>query len=379
MGQGFRIGNIAGIRVSANWSLLLVLWLIGWALASERYPLEAPGYEPNEYWAAGLVTAAVLYGTVLVHELSHAVVGRREGVQVDGITLWLFGGVTRIRGETPSAGAEFRIAGVGPLVSVAVAAVFAAGAFALDAVGGPALVVAMAAWLARINLILAGFNLIPAAPLDGGRILRSFLWTRHGDSRRAAVTAARAGRLFGFGLVAMGLVDLVAAGGGGGLWFVLVGWFLMMAARGEDIDARVRGALDGVTVRDAMTANPVLAPGWLTLDAFLEEYSVWQRFSALPVEGFDGTLRGLVTLTHLETVPPAERGTVRVQDVAWPMEELATARPDEPLMPVLRRMKGRTGGHVLVLDGGRLVGIVTPSGMVGAVERAAQSDPGRGS
>lgn len=374
MAESFRIGDIAGIRVGAHWSLLVVFWLLASGLATGVYPAEAPGYEPNVYWAAGLVTAAAFYTAVLAHELSHALTGRRAGVQVEGITLWLFGGVTRIRGETSSPELELRIAGVGPLMSLAFAAVMAAAAFVIEALGAPALVVAMSAWLARINAILAAFNLIPAAPLDGGRILRSMLWRHHGDRQRAAVTAARGGRLFGYVLVALGLFDFAAGQGGGGLWFVFLGSFLVVAARGEEIDAMVRNALDAVLVRDVMTSNPAQAPGWLTVDEFLEEYVPCHRFSAFPIESFDGTLHGLVTLAGLRRVPVGERANVRVHDVACPMDEIATARPDEPVVQMLRRSQGCADGHALVLDGGLLVGIVTPTDVARAIELAATTD-----
>ncbi len=163
MEESFRIGRVAGIRIGANWSLLVVLWLLTWGVAGGRYPAEAPGYEPEVYWVAGLTTAAVFYAALLAHELSHALVGRRAGVRVEGITLWLFGGVTKMRGETGSPQLELRMAAASPLVSLVAAGAMAVAALGLDAADAPTLLITMAAWLARINLILAVFNLIPAA------------------------------------------------------------------------------------------------------------------------------------------------------------------------------------------------------------------------
>ncbi len=370
MEESFRIGTVAGIRVGANWSLLVVFWLISLGLADGRFPDEAPGYEPNVYWAAALTTAALFYAGLLAHELSHAVVARRAGVCVEGITLWLFGGMTKVRADTQSPTVELRVAVAGPLVSLAAAAGMAAVALLADASRAPALVVTMASWLAHINLILAAFNLIPAAPLDGGRVLRSLLWRRHGDQLRATVTAARAGRAFGYLLVAAGLVAFAAGAGIGGLWSLFLGWFLIMAARAEEADATLRGALAGVTVGDVMTADPVVAPGWLTLDAFLDEYVLRHRFSAFPIESFDGRLDGLVTLARLKQVPADERSVVRARHVACPMEEVPTASPDEPLVALLRRMGGRSEGRALVMDGDRLVGILTPTDVARAIEVA---------
>ncbi|MDP9070271.1 MAG: site-2 protease family protein [Actinomycetota bacterium] len=370
MEESFRLGNVAGIRVGVNWSLLVVFWLISLGLADGRFPEEAPGSEPSLYWAAALTTAALFYAALLAHELSHALVARQAGVGVEGITLWLFGGMTKMRAEAHTPQVELRVAVAGPLVSLAVAGVMATLALVADAAGASSLVVAMASWLARINLILAAFNLVPAAPLDGGRVLRSILWRRHGDQLRATVTAARAGRLFGYLLVAAGLLEFAAGAGIGGLWFLFLGWFLIMAARAEETAATLRGALGGVTVGDVMTPDPVVAPGWLTLDAFLEEYVLRHRFSAFPIESFDGRLDGLVTLQRLKQVPGQERAKVRAHDVAWRIEEVPSARPDEPLVALLRRMGGSSEGRALVLEGERLVGIVTPTDVARAVEVA---------
>jgi Zn-dependent protease len=185
----------------------------------------------------------VFFLSLLAHELSHAIVARRNGVDVEGITLWWFGGVARLEGEASDPGAELRISGVGPLVSVVLAGVFAA---ILDAIGVAAIAVEVFVWLALINAILAIFNLVPAAPLDSGRILRSILWRRRGDRFAAAITAARAGRFFGWLLMVLGLFDFVAGAGLAGLWLVMIGWFLTMAAGAEEHHSINRRALGGV-------------------------------------------------------------------------------------------------------------------------------------
>ena len=201
------IGRIAGFRVKANWSVLVILWLFTWSLAS-TLPDTSPGYPKAAYWVAGLSGALVLLASLLAHELTHAFFARRAGVTVEGVTLWLFGGVTRLGGEARTPREAFRIAVSGPLMSVVLAAVFGAVAFGLGAVGVAPVVVGVAWWLAGINLVLGLFNLLPGAPLDGGRVLKAYLWRRTGDPVRAGVGAARAGRVVAFILIGAGLVDI---------------------------------------------------------------------------------------------------------------------------------------------------------------------------
>ena len=368
MEGSIRLGRVAGIRVGANWSLLVLFWLIAWGLATGVYPNEDAGHSDAAYWAAAVATALLFYGALLAHELAHAVMARRQGVPVEGITLWLFGGVTRMKGEAASPGGAVRVAAVGPVVSLAAAAVFGLLGVVLDGLGVPQLVGAMAWWLARINVILAVFNVIPAAPLDGGRILQAVLWRRSGDRLAASTTAARAGRGFGYLLIGLGLFEFSLGIGVGGLWFVFLGWFVVMAARAEQLSAEARGQLGGVRVADVMTRDPVVAPGWITVAAFLDEYMLRNRFSAFPIQAFDGRLAGLVTLNRLKEVPPDRRAVVRVSDVACGMEEVAVARSDEMLLDLVGRLSGCGDGRALVIDDGRLVGIVSPTDVARALE-----------
>ncbi len=371
MEESIRIGRIAGIPVGANWTLLIVFCLIVLAMATGRFPEDHPGYIDGAYWAAAIGTALIFYVALLAHELAHALVARRNGIPVEGITLWLFGGVSRMKEEPATPGATIRVAAAGPLVSLGAAAVFAALAAVLAGVGAPALVGGMAAWLAWINVVLALFNLIPAAPLDGGRILQAVLWWRRGDRFSASVKAARAGRGFGFLLIAAGFVQFSAGIGIGGLWLALLGWFLVIAARAEQWSAETRLQLDGVRVGDVMTPDPVVVPGWLTVAAFLEDYALRHRFSSFPVERFDGRLDGLVTLNQLKGVPASQRSSVRVLDIARRIDEVPVTRSDAMLLDLISRMARSGHGRALVIDDGRLVGIVSPTDVARALQRAA--------
>ena len=199
-------------------------------------------------------------GSLLAHELAHSLVARRNGVRVDGITLWLLGGVSRLQGEFPDPGAELRVAGAGPLASLVLGGVFWLLAWGLHEAGVQGVVVAALAWLGFINILLAVFNVIPAAPLDGGRLLQAILWAITKDKLKAAMWSARSGQVFGWALIVIGAYLVLARRDYSWLWFIILGWFLTSAATAENQQAVVQSRLRTVAVRQIMTADPVTAP-----------------------------------------------------------------------------------------------------------------------
>jgi len=222
--------------------------------------------------------------------------------------------------------------------------------------------------LAGINLVLALFNLVPGAPLDGGRILRAALWRWHGDRVRATLAAARAGQVVGLALVVAGLTQVLATGQAAGLWNALVGWFVYGAAKAERDQAALLRNLGHLRVADVMTPDPPVGPAWFTVRAFLDGHALDHRLRAYPVQEFDGRLSGLVPFASLLRVPPERRDAVRVSAVAVPIEELVSARPDEPLSELVGRLSLAGHGWALVFDGGRLAGVVTPDDLAMAAE-----------
>lgn len=344
----------------------VLAWLLAWSLATALLPERAPGAAATAYWAAGLLGASGLFASLLAHELAHALVAKRAGLGVEGITLWLFGGVARLTDDAPDPRTEARVAGAGPLVSLLLAALFGGGALVLDAVGTSALLVTVLVWLAAINAVLAVFNLLPGAPLDGGRLLRAWLWHRSGDRERATVGAGRAGRVLGFALVVWGVVDVVLRTDLGGLWTALLGWFLLAAAQAEIGGARTTRALAGVRVADVMTSHPVTVPSWLPVADFLSGHAQRHRYGTFPLVAFDGSLDGLLALNDTLRVPATLRDRVRVRALATPPERVATAGPDEALAPALHRLRGRAA-HLLVIEDGLLVGIVSSRDVARAV------------
>jgi Zn-dependent protease/predicted transcriptional regulator len=370
MNESFRLGRIAGIRVGVNASVLVILLIIAGGLALGRFPLLLPGRSTGAYVVAGLLAAAAFLASLLAHELAHAVVARRNGVDVEGITLWLLGGVAKLRGGAGSPGAEFRIAGVGPLTSLVLGFAFVLGSALARAAGADGLPVAVLDYLAGINVLLALFNLIPAAPLDGGRLLRAFLWRRRGDASSSAATAARVGRLFGFALVAVGFLQLVTGDGFGGLWLALIGLFVVNAATAEEQQATLSGRLSGLTVDQVMSTPAVTADPDQTVERFLHDVALVQRFSTYPLVDASDALVGLVTLNRLRAVAPARRATTRLRDVACPAAEVAITRPDEQLTALLPRLAGCSDGRAVVADAGRVVGVLSPSDIARTVELA---------
>ena len=368
MRDTLRLGRIAGFPVAVHWSVLVVVLLLAGGLADGVLPETAPGHSTATYWLVGLGGALLLLCSLLAHEVSHAVVARRAGVEVDGLTLWMFGGIANLRGEAPTARADLRIAAVGPVTSLALAAAFGVVWWMLDASGQSALVVSLAGWLSTINFVLAVFNLVPGAPLDGGRVLRALLWSRWGDRDRAEAAATSAGQTVGYLLVALGLLSFLAGDYVGGLWLMLIGWFLHGAARAEQAAYLAEHVLRGVAVGDVMSSEVRTVGSELTVEELVESQVLGGRHSAYPVVGPDGSVRGLVSLGQLRLVPAPARSTTLVGDVAVPLTQVATCTPDEPVAALLPRLAGDAGRRALVFAQGRLVGILTPTDITRVLE-----------
>ncbi len=280
MNATFSLGRIFGISVGINWSWLIVFALMLWSLADAVFPSQNPGLSDGTYFGMALVAAALFFISLLLHELGHAIQARREGMEIDGIVLWLFGGVASFKGAFPSAGAEFRIAIAGPLVTLVLGVFFVGVAVATSvsqAVDG------VAAWLGYINILLLLFNLLPALPLDGGRVLRSALWAARDDFRWATSVAANIGRGFGFLMIAGGLFLFVVEGAFSGAWLAFLGWFLLGAASAEARYVVTRDALRGLRVGDLMVTQPVTADADDTLGQFMDETAGRSRFTTYPV------------------------------------------------------------------------------------------------
>lgn len=370
MRDALRLGRIAGVAIGVHWSVLLMLLLVADGLAESILPEAASGRSPAAYWSIGAGASVLFLLSLLAHELAHAVVAKRNGVEVAGITLWMLGGMARLEAEPRSPGADLRIASVGPVTSLVLGVLFIGGAVGGDALGWSPLFTASAMALGVANVLLGLFNLLPGAPLDGGRVLRGLLWLHWRDRQRAAVAATNAGQGIGWALAGVGVALLFAGQLVIGLWWLLIGWFLVSAARGERTYTIVQSSLHDVLVRDVMTPDPVVGPSWFTVEAFLERVASVERVSAFPILDFEGQLVGLVTVAQLARVPAAVRAEVTAGRVATPIAEVPTAAPEEPVTSLLERMSPGAQ-RALVLADGLLVGIITTTDITRTLQLAA--------
>jgi Zn-dependent protease len=349
------------VRIRAHWSVLFIAGLLAWGLASTVIPVLVPGTQPAVSWAVGVFSAILLIASLTAHELGHALVAKRRGIAVEGITLWLFGGVAQISGDWENPNSEILVAVVGPAVTFLLALFFTGLTYLLATLGAPPLAVVVPEWLATVNVVLLVFNLVPAFPLDGGRILRGFLWRFTKNRLAATRLAARGGRLFSYLLVLGGFVQLFATSSVEGLWLVLIGWFLGNSSRSEERGERARQALDGVRVEDVMSKDPLAVPSWITVELLIDQYVLGHDFTSFPTHNIDGTIEGLVTLQAIRRVASHRRSETRARDIALPLNLVPRARPDELVTDLLKRLGPRSNGRALVFDGDRLSGIVSPS------------------
>lgn len=351
-------GRIGGVPVGAHWSALVGVVLLGELLALNVLPALAPGHTAATYLLAGGSAAMVFALSLLAHELAHAVVARRAGLGVRSITLWLLGGVSELVDRPERPGTEIRVAVVGPLVSLGLAAAFAAAGWLVAAIGAEALLMVVLSWLATVNVMLGVFNLLPGTPLDGGRVLHGLVWRHTGDRERATRSAAGAGQFLGALVAGLGAV-LAVNGRLDGLWLVLVGWFLAGTAASERAHGVMTERLAGLVATDVMRREPYFAPGWWTVRALVEQLTGpgGPPVGEFPVVDFHGKPIGWLTLSDLAAVPSAVRPTTVVRDVVRPMRPDGVVGVDTPAEEALRRPLG-PGGLVVVQPDGRAVGVI---------------------
>jgi Zn-dependent protease/CBS domain-containing protein len=368
--RGFRLGRILGFEVTIDFSWFVIFFLVLWSFSMGIFPTAAPGLTPPIYLAAGVVSALLLFASLLAHEISHSVVARAKGIPVEGITLFIFGGIARTRMEASSPGDEFQIAGIGPVTSFVIGLMFA-GIFALGhTLGWPRLVLVAAQYLAFINVVLAVFNLLPGFPLDGGRLFRAILWKVTGNLTRATRIATLAGQWFGFALVAFGLLRAFQGFVMGGLWLVFIGWFLRNAAAQSYRQHVVQSMLEGVSANQAMTRDPHTVPADISLGSLMDDYILRERYLAYPVMEQARPV-GIITLHQVRDVPRNDWENRTVAEVMAPLDKLEV-RPEDSMLRVLEKLQASPVRRVLVVRNGHLEGILTANDVAGWLERARQ-------
>ena len=371
-----------GIRIGVDPSWFIVLFLVIWSL-SGAYKDSLAGGE-NQAFILATVSALAFFASVVLHELGHAWVARRNGIEIAGIDLWLFGGLARLKGDSPSAGVEFRVAIAGPVVTLLIAAACFGLAFALapsKEVGDAVLLrpntdvrpgIAVLGWLAEINTALLLFNLIPGFPLDGGRIVRAIAWWRTGDRLRATRIAAALGRGFAFVLGGLGVLILLSGDLVGGLWLAFIGYFLAQAAKSAEVQTAIATRLEGLKVADVMDAEPVAVPARMKLDQAEDEYFTRYGWPWFPVIDQPGHFLGVLTQGKVEDVPEALRTEYTADQVMIAEPDKFKVSEDAPLETLLAADGLAQLGALLAVDReGVLRGIVTAD----QVRRALRPDP----
>jgi Zn-dependent protease/CBS domain-containing protein len=368
MPGSFRIGSIAGIDIQVNVSWLVILVLLTFSLAVSWFPATVPRQSTLVYWTLGFIAALLLFVSVLLHELAHSLVARARGLSVKSITLFIFGGVSDLEQEPQSPGAEFQIAIVGPLTSLAIGAVtFVAGAL----IGASApLVAAVLGYLGVTNLLLGVFNLIPGFPLDGGRVLRAIIWAVTGSLRRATRAATLVGQVIAYLFILAGVFLFFSGDFINGLWFGFIGWFLLQAAQAANSQVMLESIFKGVTVGQLMSPAPLSAPDNISVQQLVDGYLLSHGARVIPVaHGAEEQLAGLVTLSDIRHLPREQWSQTPVGQAMIPLERLHTVRPQQNLNDVLPLMTGRDVNQLLVMDdAGRLVGILSRDAILRYVE-----------
>jgi Zn-dependent protease/CBS domain-containing protein len=367
MGHGWRIGRVAGIELAIHPSWLVIAFLVTYSLAIGAFPRQYPGWPTSQYWVVAAATAALFFGSVLAHELSHALVARRFGLTVEGITLFIFGGVTTIDSDSRTPREEALIAIAGPATSIGIGLAL----LAVDVAVGQPQIGALVGWLGFINLALGAFNLIPGFPMDGGRVLRALLWRLRGDRLLATRNAAAVGRALAYLLIGLGVFIALQPGGVfNGIWLALIGWFLSNAAESTAVQAGVERSLRGVKVRDAMVDSPPEVSPNESVAELVNERMLRGEHRSYLVRYEDGGLAGLVTLGDVRRLPREQWADARVTDIMTRYADLATIGPDEPLADALRLTEEREVGQLPVIgDDPRMpLGMVTRRGILRLID-----------
>jgi Zn-dependent protease/predicted transcriptional regulator len=355
MNANISLGKIWGIPLGLNASWFVIFLLSTFSLSTGYFPIQYPELGLAGSVVLGLITTLLLFGSVLAHELGHAYLALRNNIPVKGITLFIFGGVAQISSEPKTPGAEFRIAIAGPLVSVALAALFG-GLYLIEA--GVPYLAAPAFYLMRINLILTLFNLIPGFPLDGGRVLRAIIWKLSGSYVRATKYASIGGQVVAFGFIGLGIFQVFTGQVINGLWLGLIGWFLQNAAGSAYAQMNIQQSLRGVTVSQAMQQDSVQVPALTPVSYLVEGYVLNNGRTNFLVEE-DGQVRGILTLQEIMAVPQTRWRYTTAGQIMVPLARTVQVDSESELLMALEKMENANLSHVSVIEHENLVGILS--------------------
>ncbi len=362
-GKRLKLFKLFGFEVGVDLSWVIIAILIAWSLSTGYFPFQYENLSTRTYWIMGIVGALGLFISIIAHEFSHSLAAKKFGLPMKGITLFIFGGVAEMTDEPPSPKAEFTMAIMGPVASVALALFFYTAYQMGAAAGWRDPVVGVVGYLGFINLVLAIFNLIPAFPLDGGRVLRSVLWGWKDDLRWATRVSSRIGAGFGVFLIVLGFLRVINGNFVGGMWFFLIGMFLHGAARASYQQLITRRALQGETVRRFMKTDPVTVPPSITLDRVVEDYIYKYHHKLFPVTD-SGRLIGCITTREVKEIPQEQWPHRTAGQVAQDCSETNTISPDADALNALSRMSRNGSSRLMVVEGDQVVGIIALKDML---------------
>ena len=357
---------MAGIPIYLDYSWFVIFFLLAWTIGFVSMPAVYPGLSQLEYLFIGTLSALLLFVSILVHELAHSVVAKRSGLKIGRITLYLLGGVSQLENEPNNPSLELRMAAAGPLTSLAISVLVGVSWLFSSWMNLTPLVQAPLLYVALVNALVAGFNLIPAFPMDGGRVLRSLLWRRNGDFVHSTVVASNTGRVFAYILVFFGLFTMIFVDFVSGVWFLLIGWFISSSAASSLRQTIIQEDLRGVKVADLMTRNVESVTPEMDLGGLSEEF-MRTKHTGFPVVS-SGELVGCVTLGDLRKVKKESWATTKTGEIMTPREKLVTALGGDSAMDIITPMNQMNIGRIFVTDGGKMTGIVTRSDILKAVE-----------
>jgi len=361
---GIPIGKAFGISLRLNYSWFIVFVLVTWALSVSYFPSEYPGWSLATRIAAGLITSLLFFGSVLAHELMHSIISQRNGIPVRSITLFIFGGVSEITDEPKRPKDELLMALAGPLTSLVIGGVFWLIWFWLK--DTTEFITGIAFWLGWINVFLAGFNLIPGFPLDGGRVLRSILWWRSGNLRSATRTASNIGRGVGYLFIFGGIWLIFFGNWFNGLWLALIGWFLENAAVGSYRQLALKDMLEGHKVSEVMTRECLTVSQELTIEQLVNKHILASGQRCFPVAA-DGRVLGLITIHNIKAVPRDQWQTRTVKEAMTPFEKLKWVKPDQDLSSVLGILTEDDINQVPVVEDRDIVGMIARDNLLSFV------------
>ncbi|HEX5077922.1 MAG TPA: site-2 protease family protein [Geminicoccaceae bacterium] len=362
-GRSIPLFRLAGFRVGLDWSWLILAVLVTWTLSVGVFPSYYPGLTPGSYWSMGVVAALGLFASIILHELAHSLVARRYHLPIRGITLFIFGGVAEMEREPDRPAVEFLVAIAGPIASFLIAAACWLLALGAGALGLGVPVAGVLAYLASINAVLAIFNLAPAFPLDGGRMLRAALWHWKGNLRQATRIASLIGGGFGVALIVIGVLRVVTGDFVSGMWWFLIGLFVRLAAQASYQQVLIREGLRGVPVRRIMSADPVTVPPRISVQQLIDDYVYRYHHKMFPVVD-DGRVVGCVSMHDIKQVPREQWSATTVASIAQGCSATTVVTPDADAMEVLTAMNRSQNSRFLVMEGARLVGVLSIKDML---------------